>query len=217
MANDAQQPPVSDTDETQMPKAFEDPRIVDRVEDAFATAEDHLDLPADAMAEARSILLDAVNNELIDKRGYETAVGAAVFLGCRLTSTPRTPDEIAAALDIDKNTLMAVGRKFRAKLDVTVEPYNPMTFLERYIEEFDPSQETVNKAFDLLMVAKDQDLTTGRSPSGVAAGALYAAARLTDESISQPDLAAVSDVSEPTIRSNYRAQLDASQMDAEEA
>ncbi|WP_302083074.1 hypothetical protein [Salinibaculum rarum] len=204
-------------DSQNRPSAFDDPRIVNRVETIFENMEDNLNLPPKTVARARSILIDGVNNSLIDKRGYETAIAACTLIACRETDVPRTVKEIGSVVDIQENDILSVSRKFHAELGIEISTFDAMTFLERYIEEFDPSQETVNKAFDLLMLAQDQDLDNGRSPSGVAAGALYAAARLTGENIKQPDLAAISDVSEPTIRKNYRTQLEASDFSAESA
>lgn len=61
------------------------------------------------------------------------------------------------------------------------------------------SQETRNKAMDLINVAKDNRRITGRRPIGVAAATLYLASTLTSGQVTQHRVARVSDVTEVTI------------------
>lgn len=60
------------------------------------------------------------------------------------------------------------------------------------------------RAKDILNKALDEDITSGKGPTGVAAAALYIAAVLEGERRTQRDIADVVGVTEVTIRNRYK-------------
>ena len=70
------------------------------------------------------------------------------------------------------------------------------------------SEEAERLARELLNVAKTQDVHSGKSPAGLAAAALYAAARLSNDDLTQAMVSDAAHVSHVTIRNRYRELLD---------
>ena len=59
-------------------------------------------------------------------------------------------------------------------------------------------------AREIIEKASEKELTSGKSPSGVAAATMYMAAILCDERRTQAEIANISGVTEVTIRNNYK-------------
>ena len=73
------------------------------------------------------------------------------------------------------------------------------------------SDEAEHRARKLLQNAKEQGVHSGKSPVGLAAAAVYAAALLTNEKTTQAAVSEVADISEVTIRNRYHELLEAEQ------
>jgi transcription initiation factor TFIIB len=69
------------------------------------------------------------------------------------------------------------------------------------------SQHTENLATFLLRIAKQAKIDSGKNPRGMAAAALYLAAQITGEPITQKKLAKAAAVTEVTIRNRYQTLL----------
>ena len=57
-------------------------------------------------------------------------------------------------------------------------------------------------------------MLSGKSPVGIAAAAVYAAALLTNEKVTQSQVSDVADISEVTIRNRYKELLEAEDLPA---
>ncbi len=84
-----------------------------------------------------------------------------------------------------------------------------MSYVPRFASDLDLSDETELRARDLLTTAKEKGIHSGKSPVGLAAAAVYAAALLTNEQVTQNDVSEVASISEVTIRNRYHELLEA--------
>jgi len=91
-----------------------------------------------------------------------------------------------------------------------------MEYVGRFASQLDCSNETERYARELIKDATEKGVHSGKSPAGIAAAALYAASRLSGESIIQPDISQAANVSEVTIRQRYREILAATELDGED-
>jgi transcription initiation factor TFIIB len=108
---------------------------------------------------------------------------------------------------------MELTRTYRyvvRQLNLEVKPADPEHYLPRFVSDLDLSDETERRARDLLGTAKAQGVHSGKSPVGLAAAAVYAAALLTNEKVTQNEVSDVANISEVTIRNRYKELLDAS-------
>ncbi|ELY71279.1 transcription initiation factor TFIIB [Natronobacterium gregoryi] len=79
--------------------------------------------------------------------------------------------------------------------------------MPRYASRLALSNETEQTARELLEVGVREGVHSGKHPVGLAATALSAAARLTDETLTQNEVSATADVSRVTLRNRYQALL----------
>ena len=63
---------------------------------------------------------------------------------------------------------------------------------------------TRKQAAEIIKLAQDNDLTSGKGPTGVAAAAIYIASILMNERRTQRSVAEVAGVTEVTIRNRYK-------------
>lgn len=168
----------------------------------------------DSTRETASVLYRrALEEELLPGRSIEAMATAALYAAARTANIPRSIDEVAAVSRVDQLEIERAYRYVIRELDLAIPPSNPADFLGRYASELDCSSETERLARDLVDDAVDAGVHSGRHPVGIAAAAIYAAGRLTNESLTQDDISAVANVSNVTIRNRYVEILDAAEGD----
>jgi transcription initiation factor TFIIB len=82
-------------------------------------------------------------------------------------------------------------------------------YVPRFASDLPVSEEATRRAVKLLETTKRDGVHSGKSPVGLAAAAIYAAAVLVNEDVTQHEVAEVADVSAVTIRSRYTELLEA--------
>jgi len=87
--------------------------------------------------------------------------------------------------------------------------HRPRELRPRFCSELDLPDEVERRARELLTAAEDAGITSGKSPVGLAAAAVYAASLLTNERITQSEVSDVANISEVTIRNRYHEILEA--------
>jgi transcription initiation factor TFIIB len=66
---------------------------------------------------------------------------------------------------------------------------------------------TVQKAVSIISRAKEEGITAGKDPGGVAAAALYIAGIVTDDRYTQREIADAASVTEVTVRNRYKEMV----------
>jgi transcription initiation factor TFIIB len=172
-------------------------RSLDRISSA-------LNLPRTSRENAAIIYRKAVSKNLIRGRSIEGLVAAAIYAACRRCNIPRTLREIHNKSDIP---VKVIGRNYRfltRELQLKLLPTSPQDYLPRFCNKLKLSKKTQDKAKEIIEKASEKELTSGKSPSGVAAATIYMAAILCDERRTQAEVADISGVTEVTIRNNYK-------------
>jgi transcription initiation factor TFIIB len=95
------------------------------------------------------------------------------------------------------------------ELGLEVKPADPESYVPRFASGLGLSDEAEHRARKLLRNAKEKGVHSGKSPVGLAAAAVYAAALLTNEKTTQAAVSEVADISEVTIRNRYHELLEA--------
>jgi len=168
-----------------------------------------LGLPENVRETASVIYRRALQEDLLPGRSIEGVATASLYASARQAGTPRSLDEIAAVSRVDKMELTRTYRYIVRQLGLEVKPADPVSYLPRFASELDLSEEAERRARELLQSAKGQGVHSGKSPVGLAAAAIYAAALLTNEKVTQSQVSEVTDVSEVTIRNRYKELLEA--------
>lgn len=149
----------------------------------------------------------AQEEDLIRGRSIEAVASGCLYAACRQENLPRSLEEIEEVSRVEK---IEIGRAYRyvaAELNLALAPVDPEQYLPRYISKLDLDEGVKAQAETIIEVCRDQGLLAGKSPTGFAAAAIYAASLLCDEKRTQQEVAEVANVTEVTIRNRYQEQL----------
>ncbi|WP_435184943.1 transcription initiation factor IIB [Halobellus sp. EA9] len=172
-----------------------------------------LGLPENVRETASVIYRRALSEDLLPGRSIEGVATAALYAAARQAGTPRSLDEIKRVSRVDKMELTRTYRYIVRELKLEVEPADPEQYVPRFASDLDLSDEAERTARELLKKAKRAAIHSGKSPVGLAAAAVYAAALLTNEKVTQSQVSEVADVSEVTIRNRYKELLEVEEPD----
>jgi transcription initiation factor TFIIB len=176
---------------------------------AFALTEldkvaSRLSLPKGIREQAAIVYRRAVEKGLIRGRSIEGVSAASLYAACRMCNIPRTLDEIADAAKLNRKEIGRTYRFVARELDISLNPTTPIEYVPRFGSELGLSGEIQSKAIEVLKMAMEKELTSGRGPTGVAAAAIYIASVLLGERRTQREVADVAGVTEVTIRNRYK-------------
>ncbi|TKX71948.1 transcription initiation factor IIB family protein [Halorubrum sp. GN11GM_10-3_MGM] len=169
-----------------------------------------LGLPDNVRETASVIYRRALSEDLLPGRSIEGVATAALYAAARQVGNPRSLDEFTAVSRVEKMELTRTYRYVVRELGLRVQPADPTSYVPRFVSRLDLSEETERRARELLDDAANAGITSGKSPVGLAAAAVYAAALLSNEKVTQSQVSDVADVSEVTIRNRYKELLEAS-------
>ncbi|MFC7044664.1 transcription initiation factor IIB family protein [Halobacteriaceae archaeon GCM10025711] len=166
-----------------------------------------LGLPDTVRETASVIYRRALEDGLLPGRTIEGVATASLYAAARQAGTPRSIDEVATVSRVDVMEFKRTYRYVVRELGLGVQLADPESYLRRFASELDLSPETERRARGLLRDGEQAGVHVGKSPTGLAAAAIYAATRLTGEDLTQGEVGDVADVSEVTIRSRYQELL----------
>ncbi|WP_129112670.1 transcription initiation factor IIB [Halegenticoccus tardaugens] len=168
-----------------------------------------LGLPESVRETAGVVYRRALDEDLLPGRSIEGVTTSALYTAGRQAGTPRSLDEVANVSRVEKDEIARTYRYVVRELNLEMRPADPEQYVPRFASELDLSDETERRTRALLRAAKEREVHVGKNPVALAAAAMYAAARLTNERATQGEVSDVADVSEVTIRNRYRELLEA--------
>lgn len=156
---------------------------------------------------AAVVVRRAYEDDLVRGHRTEAIAAGALYAACRCGGITRSLDKVGSASRVDRTTVGRAYRYLSSELNLHARPNDPNAFVSRFGDELGMSEETVRTAEWILECASEDGITTGRSPTSLAAGALYAAGLLCNEKHTQQAVADVAQVSVVTIRDRYQEQV----------
>ncbi|UWG47937.1 Transcription initiation factor TFIIB, Brf1 subunit/Transcription initiation factor TFIIB [Halanaeroarchaeum sp. HSR-CO] len=150
----------------------------------------------------------ALDEDLLPGRSIEGVATASLYAAARQTGTPRSLDEVATVARVDRDEIARTYRYVARELSLEVEPADPAQYVPRFASALGVSDAVEREAKRLLATARETGQTSGKSPVGLAAAAVYAGAILANERVTQSEVSEVSNVSEVTIRNRYHELLE---------
>jgi transcription initiation factor TFIIB len=114
-----------------------------------------------------------------------------LYAACRQEGIPRSLEEIS---DVSRVERKEIGRTYRyvsQELGLEMEPVDPKQYVPRFCSELELSEEVKAKAEEIITETAEQGLLSGKSPTGYAAAAIYAASLLCNEKKTQREVAEV--------------------------
>lgn len=184
------------------------PQTFEQNEQRLQTAQESLGLPESTVQTAVMIYKQAYSNDLYHGRPIHDILSACLHLACRMEQTPCNPSHVATEFETTRQNVLKTSRHFESKLGLKTAPVDPSGFINEFSSTLSLSDSTRLAAHNIFEAFVDAGYDSGKSPTGLAAGAIYAATQETNERVTQADLAEVADVSEVTIRTIYKQQQD---------
>ena len=168
-----------------------------------------LGVPRSVREVASVIYRRALNEDLIRGRSIEGVSTAALYAACRKEGIPRSLEEISDVSRVDRKEIGRTYRYISQELGLEMKPVDPKKYVPRFCSELELSKEVQSKANEIIEETAEQGLLSGKSPTGYAAAAIYAASLLCNEKKTQREVADVAQVTEVTIRNRYQEQIEA--------
>lgn len=163
-----------------------------------------LGLPTSIKEAASLLYRKAVKENLIKGRSIEELGSAVIYITCRQYGVPRTLKEIAA---VSRMPLKKIRRAYiflLKSLELRLTPPDPAHYIPRFCSELGLSDQTRERAIALLRGTRNIAAAKGWGPTGMAAAAIYLAANLGGETVSDRDIARVAGITQITLRNRYK-------------
>jgi transcription initiation factor TFIIB len=168
-----------------------------------------LGVPRSVREVASVIYRRALDEDLIRGRSIEGVATAALYAACRQEGIPRSLDEVAEVARVEQKEIGRTYRYVAQELSLGLEPVDPVQYVPRFCSELELSEEVEQKTREIIEVTAEKGMLSGKSPTGYAAAAIYAASLLCNEKKTQREVAEVAQVTEVTIRNRYQEQIEA--------
>lgn len=138
-------------------------------------------------------------------RPIDAMVAAVIYAACRLRHIPRSLKEIAKQSRIDWKKIGRHYRLLAKRMNLKMPVPDPLNYVPKILSELKLPGSMQETVFEILQEAKENpSLVTGKDPRGLAAGAIYIASILTDNRVTQRNIARASGVTEVTVRNRYK-------------
>ncbi len=186
-------------------------RVSNATERNLAFALSELDRMASALGLSRNIretaavvYRKAVDMNLIRGRSIEGVVGSTLYAACRQCNVPRTLDEITEVSRVSRKEIGRTYRFISRELELKLMPTSPIDYIPRFCSGLNLNGNVQSKGVEILRLAAEKELTSGRGPMSVAAAAIYISSFLCGDRRTQREVAEVAGVTEVTIRNRYK-------------
>ncbi len=165
---------------------------------------DVLHIPASIKERAALVYRKALGNALVRGRSIAAMTAGSLYAACRISETPRTLKDVAAASRIRKKDVARCYRLLVRELDLRMPVVDPVKCISKIATGVEISMLTQQRAIRIINEAKKKGIVTGKDPMGLAAASLYVACVLEGEKKTQKEIADVANVTEVTVRNRYK-------------
>jgi len=161
---------------------------------------DKLGLPDAVIEKTAYIYRKAIAKNISRGRTISALLGASLYAACRDADTPRTLKDIEEVANVKRKELAKCYRAIVQKLDLKMPVVNSTHCVARIANKLEVNEKTKRLAFTILHDYELTGETAGKSPTALAATALYLACVKMGECFSQRQIAKAANVTEVTIR-----------------
>lgn len=161
-------------------------------------------LPNHVKERSAAIYRRAVEKNLIRGRSVKIVATAVLYTACRKLDIPRTLDEFA---EVTKYNRKEIGRTYRFlkwELNMKLKPTKPQNYIQKFCNQLNLGGEAKKIAERILNRAEEQELLSGKGPTGLAAASIYIAGIKAGDRRTQIEIAEIADVTEVTVRNRYK-------------
>jgi len=164
----------------------------------------HLHIPNRVKEQTALYYRKALKANLVRGRSIEAIMAACLFAACRITQTQRRLKDIAEYSSLDTKEIARNYRVLYNKLKLNMPRVKAHSHITKIANKIGVKPKVQRVAISILRAAEKQKITAGKSPSGLAAAAMYIACKQGDDKSTQKDIAYAAGVTEVTVRNRYR-------------
>ena len=161
--------------------------------------------PSPVVERAAYTYRKALEKGLVRGRRISVLIVASMCAACRVTGTPRTLKDVAAANSVKKKDTARCYRLLLRELDLRMPIMDSVKCVLRIASKAGLTERTKRRAVDILKTVIESRTSAEKDPMGLAA-ALYVTCVLEGENKTQKDIAEAAGVTEVTIRNRYKGQ-----------
>jgi len=170
----------------------------------LGTMKDKLALSDAVIEKAAYIYRKALDKNLVRGRTISALIAASLYAACRDTETPRTLNDITAAINIKRKNLSLCYRMLVKELGLNMPVVDSVQCVARIASKAGLDEKTKRYAIKILKKAKQNRISAGKDPMGMAASALYISTIRMRVNCSQRIIAQAAGVTEVTIRNRCK-------------
>lgn len=165
--------------------------------------------------EATVDLAKSLRDQYRDQRGdligtaLELVAAACLYCAVKVTEVPLDPTDFVAAGDTVVTRKALLRRSKDIASTVGLDPsafFGSEQYVDRYCDALNVTNAVNDRAKEIIRITEKSGLSSGKSPSGWAAAAVYNACLDVGEKRNQQELSRIANVSEVTIRNRYQEQ-----------
>lgn len=164
----------------------------------------NMGLPKSVQEEASVYYRKALENNLIRGRSIDSMAAACLYLANQKIGSARSLDDMVKGTRVGRKPLTRAYKVLKQTLRLRIAPIQPEVYINRYCAELGLRPVIEAKVKDLIEQCRQRDMVDGRSPTGVAAAAVYIISRIEGQPRTQREIADMSGVTEVTIRNRYK-------------
>lgn len=183
------------------------------IDDEINRISELLDIPEPTAEMAKSL-----RDQYREKRGnlqgtaLELVATSCLYCAAKVTEVPLDPTDFAeAGQSVATKTSLLRRSKDIAK-QVGLDPsafFGSEQYVDRYCDKLGAGDDVKQRAHEIVRITEEMGLSSGKSPSGWAAAAVYNASLETGKGYTQSELSDIANVTEVTIRTRYQEQREA--------
>jgi len=183
-----------------------DGRILRSALDQLVEVSEALSIPEEIAIEAARICEEVLESGQVSMKPLARVPASALYAACRDAGFPVTMGQISSASGVAPKKLTKSYRQVVERLDLRVRVVEPAEYLPIVARRAGAGAGVQARALGILSRAEKAGAVGGMHPIGLTASALYMAAELEGERLTQKDAAAAAGVTEATVR-NERLRL----------
>jgi len=157
--------------------------------------------------ETAMIYRKALERDMVKGRSIDTIVAAAMYLANQKLKTARSLDDFDRHTRVGRKALTRAHKVLKSTLRIRIPVSQPEEYIERYGGLLSLPPTVIGSTYEVLKLARGIELTHGKSPTGLAAAAIYIASRQSESPRTQREIADISGVTEVTIRNRYKEMV----------
>lgn len=177
-----------------------DGRILRSALDQLAEISEALSVPDEIAIEAARICEDVLETGPVGMKPLARVPASSLYAACRDGGFPMTLDQVSSASGVTLKKLAKSYRQVVRCLELRVHVIEPAEYLPIVARRTGAGAAVQARALGILSRAEKAGVVGGMHPLGLTASALYMAAELEGERLTQKDAAAAAGITEGTVR-----------------